>query len=297
MISYGRLFCVMGNYSILFCTETTHSCAAKNATARVRSPCYGIREDAMKRVLADELKYNIRNFRFAAGVLMIIVVALASEHAMFQKIIDANSSPEGPGWFAAYSYCMNSVNTLLFVPIAAAFAGGENAEAELHSRFSLFRCIRAGKREYLLGKAAGLLLSGGLMVFLAMTILLGFCVLRFGRIPPLTEGTYHAAELFCRTGLSFLRLSLNGAFWTLVGGTAAVVTKNRYMAFAVPFILYYDLTVFQERYYQKLFFLSPRYWAASIYYSDGFCICVLLAGTFLMALLLMGAIKRRLEHG
>ena len=54
---------------------------------------------------------------------------------MLQKIINAGGSAEGPGWFVAYTYCMNSVNMLLFVPIAVAFAGGENTEAELHSRF------------------------------------------------------------------------------------------------------------------------------------------------------------------
>lgn len=88
------------------------------------------------------------------------------------------------------------------------------------------------------------------------------------------------AVLVGRTAVSFLRLFLNGAFWALIGGTSAVITKNRYMSYAVPFILYYVLTVFQERYYQKAFFLSPRYWAASIYYNDIFCIAILAVGSF-----------------
>ena len=84
---------------------------------------------------------------------------------MLQKIINAGGSAEGPGWFVAYTYCMNSVNMLLFVPIAVAFAGGENTEAELHSRFFLFSYIRSGRKQYLVGKAAGLLVSGGLTAF------------------------------------------------------------------------------------------------------------------------------------
>jgi hypothetical protein len=102
-----------------------------------------------------------------------------SEHEMLQKIINAGGSAEGPGWFVAYTYCMNSVNMLLFVPIAVAFAGGENTEAELHSRFFLFSYIRSGRKQYLVGKAAGLLVSGGLTAFLAMVFLLVICILRF----------------------------------------------------------------------------------------------------------------------
>lgn len=60
--------------------------------------------------------------------------------------------------------------------------------------------------------------------------------------------------------------------------------------------IYYVLTVFQERYYQKAFFLSPRYWAASIYYNDIFCIAILAVGSFLTALIFMCAIERRLRY-
>ena len=80
-------------------------------------------------------KNNIRSIRFILGYFLIVSATLMSEHEMLQKIINAGGSAEGPGWFVAYTYCMNSVNMLLFVPIAVAFAGGENTEAELHSSF------------------------------------------------------------------------------------------------------------------------------------------------------------------
>ena len=234
----------------------------------------------MRNVLATDIKNNIRSIRFILGIFLIVSATLMSEHEMLQKIINAGGSAEGPGWFVAYTYCMNSVNMLLFVPIAVAFAGGENTEAELHSRFFLFSYIRSGRKQYLVGKAAGLLVSGGLTAFLAMVFLLVICILRFGQYPSLIDGNYEMAVLVGRTAVSFLRLFLNGAFWALIGGTSAVITKNRYMSYAVPFILYYVLTVFQERYYQKAFFLSPRYWAASIYYNDIFCIAILAVGSF-----------------
>ena len=250
----------------------------------------------MRHVLEMDIKNNIRNARFVLGILLIVIVVLISEHEMLQKIADTGGSAEGPGWFVAYTYCMNSINMLLFVPIAVAFAGGENAETELHSRFFLFSYIRSGKMEYLIGKATGLLISGGLTAFLAMALLLVICILRFGQYPPLIDGNYDIAVLILTVSVSFLRLFLNGAFWALIGGLAAVITRNRYMAYAVPFILYYVLTVFQERYYQKKFFLSPRYWAASIYYNEIFCITILAVGTSLTALIFMYAIERRLRY-
>ena len=167
----------------------------------------------MRNVLATDIKNNIRSIRFILGIFLIVSATLMSEHEMLQKIINAGGSAEGPGWFVAYTYCMNSVNMLLFVPIAVAFAGGENTEAELHSRFFLFSYIRSGRKQYLVGKAAGLLVSGGLTAFLAMVFLLVICILRFGQYPSLIDGNYEMAVLVGRTAVSFLRLFLNGAFW------------------------------------------------------------------------------------
>ena len=100
----------------------------------------------MRNVLATDNKNNIRShFVVYLGIFLIVSATLMSEHEMLQKIINAGGSAEGPGWFVAYTYCMNSVNMLLFVPIAVAFAGGENTEAELHSRFFLFSYIRSGR--------------------------------------------------------------------------------------------------------------------------------------------------------
>ena len=104
----------------------------------------------MRNVLATDIKNNIRSIRFILGIFLIVSATLMSEHEMLQKIINAGGSAEGPGWFVAYTYCMNSVNMLLFVPIAVAFAGGENTEAELHSRgFLLGVNTSSGKHKHL----------------------------------------------------------------------------------------------------------------------------------------------------
>lgn len=250
----------------------------------------------MKRIIWTEIKNDIMNFRFLFGTLLIVIVTIVSEGAMLTKLANSYQSAEGPGWFVGYSYCMNGINTLLFIPIAVALPAGENAEAELRSRFFIFSYTRTGKREYLFSKAIGLFASGGFLTFLAMVFLMAVSIIRFGHIPALMPEEVNGLELYSKTLLSFPRIFLNGALWALVGGLASVVSKNRYMAYAVPFVMYYVLTTFQERYYQKLFFLSPRYWATTLYYGDFFCIGILLISSLLIAFLFMLAIKRRLEH-
>ena len=92
----------------------------------------------------------------------------------------------------------------------------------------------------------------------------------------------------------FLCGFLNGAFWALAGSAAAVLTRNHYLGYAVPFILYYVLTVFQERYYDKYYILSPRQWAYPSYFGAGVCVGMLIFLIAAAALLLMKLTERRL---
>ena len=115
----------------------------------------------MRNVLATDIKNNIRSIRFILGIFLIVSATLMSEHEMLQKIINAGGSAEGPGWFVAYTYCMNSVNMLLFVPIAVAFAGGENTEAELHSRDFMGSFKPGGRKPDGERKGPGLFVDAG----------------------------------------------------------------------------------------------------------------------------------------
>lgn len=249
----------------------------------------------MRYMLKAELKNHILNLRFWAGVLLILAAALVSEQTHLQFLLDSGGSREGPGWFLAYSFCSGGEHTLLFVPIAVTFAAGGEAEQELHSRFALFSCVRTGKKQYLAGKAAGLILSGGLMLSVSMLLMLGISVLVFGDIPVLGGGGPAFSTVLLQVLVSFPRGFLNGALWAMAGGFAAIVTRSRYLAYAVPFVLYYVLSVFQERYFRRFLFLNPRYWMAPVYFNDLICILILLALCALTGFLFIQALKRRLD--
>lgn len=250
----------------------------------------------MGHILTSEFKSSVCNLRFICGVLLIFISALIIGQPYAKHLLETGYSPEGIGWLSAYTYCVTAGNALLFIPIAAPLGAGQNAELELRTRFSLFYCSRTGKKPYLFGKVMGAAISGGLMAVISMVLLLAVCFLEVRNMPAAQGHGTGAAGILLSIILSLLRGFLNGALWGLAGSLSAVVTRNRYMAYAVPFIFYYVLTVFQERYYQTLFFLSPRYWAAPGHYGNLLCIGILLACSVIAAFLFMWTGKRRLDH-
>ena len=51
-----------------------------------------------------------------------------------------------------------------------------------------------------------------------------------------------------------------GAFWSLVGMTAAALTNSKHMAYATPFIFFYVLVILSERHFKGIPFLNPKVW-------------------------------------
>lgn len=243
-------------------------------------------------LLAAEGKASLANPGFPAGVLLLTAVFLAAGYPFREYLIESGGSAEGAPYLAVFTYCISSERALLFLPLFVPLAASGNAQAELKSRYGLFLAERTGKKGYLAGKISGAALSGGVMTAVSYALTLLFVSLWCAGIPDLSG---EAAELAAWNLLpDFLCGFLNGALWALVGSAAAVLTRNRYLAYATPFILYYVLTIFQERYYADFYFLSPRQWAFPSYYGSGFCIAALLILCAAVSALLAKSIERRL---
>lgn len=248
----------------------------------------------MKSAVTSEIKYSIYNTKFICGVLLLFLAAVIAGNPYVNQLLDIGSA-EGSGWYASFRYSMSADKFLLLVPIAAPFAAAANAETEFGSRFSIFCRSRIGKKNYLAGKVLGTAVSGGLMVMIASAAAAVFSFARLHRIPGSMEmsGGKLALDLLLCLLIGFL----NGALWAMTGSCAAVMAKNRYLAFAAPFVLYYVLSEFQNRYYRTLFVLSPKYWAAPIYYSPFICIMLLLLMCTVVGAVFVLVMRRRLAHG
>ena len=66
--------------------------------------------------------------------------------------------------------------------------------------------------------------------------------------------SYHMALLE-----NILILCLNGMLYALTGGLVGAITKNRYMAYAAPFIFYYVVSTLAEAYLKNRW-ISPKEW-------------------------------------
>lgn len=250
----------------------------------------------MGNIMKLEMHSCLWNKRFWSGVLLIVCTAVLAPREELKQLLEIGYSPEGPGWYAAFQFYVNDAVTLMFIPLAVPLAAGNEAEEEVRSRFAMFVCTRTGKKEYFVGKLFAMVISGGLMVCAAMLILLTVAGFGYHHVIWMEGIAHDEAAVAWEMLLYFLRGFLNGALWTMAGGAAALVMRNSYMAYAVPFVLCYVLFVFQERYWRNLFFLNPRYWASSLYYSTQVCTGILLVLSVCMAIIFSIAVKRRLEN-
>lgn len=213
----------------------------------------------MKKTIYPDIKNSICNWRLLAGSLVLFLTALLSAQEQTEQLLETGFS-EIPGWLAAFRFFVDHPNTLLMVPIIAPFVFATDAEEDFKSRFILFACGRAGRRKYCQGKILGLMLSGGFSVWGAMALLLIVSCTGFSQITWLNESGQGIFVYYGQFCFYLLCGFFNGALWAVLGSLAALVSRSTYAAYAFPFVLYYVLTVFQERYYRAAFILSPRYW-------------------------------------
>ena len=242
--------------------------------------------------IRTEIRASVFQLRFLTGTILLVMIFLAKAFPYRAWLVESGGSLEGTPWIVVFLYSISSDTALLFLPLTVPLAAAGKAQEELKSRYVLFLTARAGKKRYLAGKIYGAALSGGAMVIAAMVILIAILIPWCADIPDLSApmAMQSVKILFPGMVCGFL----NGAFWALAGSAAAVITRNSYLGYALPFILYYVLTVFQERYYRNLFFLSPRQWAYPSRYGAGVCAGILLVLGAAAALLLGKVMERRM---
>lgn len=243
--------------------------------------------------LGAALRASLWNPGFFCGVLLLTAVFLAAGEPYAEYLIESGGSMEGAAWIAVFAYSVSSEQSLMFLPLVVPLAASAEVQDEIKSRYALFLAGRSGKKSYLADRIIGTACAGGFVSVLAMSAVLLAAAVRCAGIPDLSA----AGEGITAWSLlpDFLCGFLNGALWSLIGSAAAVITRSRYLAYAVPFVLSYVLNVFQERYYPELFFLSPKQWAFPSYYGAGTCIGILIFLGLAVSAVLGRLMERRLS--
>ncbi|MCD8117300.1 MAG: hypothetical protein LUE21_09360 [Oscillospiraceae bacterium] len=121
---------------------------------------------------------------------------------------------------------------------------------------------RTSRRAYLTGKAAGCILSGGLVLVAGIWTAYGLSALALLPMEAAPEEGAAAPGYFMQLAGISGRFFLSGGLWAMVGMALSAGMESRYVAYAAPFILYYVLIILYERYFDWLYVLYPKGWLA-----------------------------------
>lgn len=198
------------------------------------------------------MKELLRDRGFQAAVL-VSFLAMALGFPFYQAKIPLN-----PGSFLEFYQTALEAQTMLFlIPVAAVLSPGAAYVRESSSGFLKLYLTRTSRMEYIRTKTWRIYAGGFLPFFLAGTG--GFLLCFFFLYPLELKGSISWKEI--RSVLEILlRISFTGGILAEFSGIFAVVFRNYYMAYGLPFVIYYMMIILKERYLPKLYAWYPGEW-------------------------------------
>lgn len=159
-----------------------------------------------------------------------------------------------PEFLSGLFYTVTSDLFLMMIPIFAALSFSSVFIDEYSNRSIRYLLCRTTRKKYCISKTLSVAISGAVPVLIGiMTLFFVFLVL----LPQSNNSGRDYSFQYYVFFAELLILILNGAIWAILGAVFSVLTKNKYIAFAAPFIVYYILSVFQSRYYPEYLILNP----------------------------------------
>lgn len=216
----------------------------------------------MKRTIAACVRQAVCSPRFVIGAA---VVAAAVFLAGTDSIITAfrGDGLLSFGWHGQLVADALSSDGLAFIlPIVCTLPYTASYVDDIKTGFLRQFAYRTGSRSYVLGKAAGCVVSGGLAVLAGILLAYGLAAAVFLPMEAAREEEAvrcpHMAEILTLCVTFFL----SGGLWAMVGMALSAAMESRYVAYASPFIFYYILIILQERYLEGVYIIDPRQWMA-----------------------------------
>ena len=214
----------------------------------------------MKHAIRTGIRQSVCSARFWLGAAFIAAVVFLTS---MDGVTEAFRSEE----HLAYGYhgdfilkALEGDGLTVCLPIVCALPYAASFVDDVKTGFLKLYIHRTSQRGYILGKAAGCLVSGGAVIVLGLWLAYGLAAALFGPLEgplaPDTPAPEHAMTLLRNCGLIFL----SGGFWSLFGLAMSAFMASRYIAYAAPFIFYYVLIILCERYFTSLYVVYPKAW-------------------------------------
>lgn len=170
---------------------------------------------------------------------------------------EAGKALEAGSFYRLLKEAYGSQIVLFMLPAAAVLPYGDAYLREEQLGFIRFLILRRTKRAYLQDKLVTVPMGGFLAwCFAGAAVLLLYFLLLFGREargPADWEALGLLAAAALRTGLA-------GGILANVSAALAALTRSVYMAYGLPFVIYYFLVILRERYLEGLYCISPKEW-------------------------------------
>ena len=214
----------------------------------------------MRQTLKTELKHALTTPGFYLGLAGVVFALFCG---CFQGIVTAFRSEEPSVYGFHLNLLLMAMNSDVFrmtLPIWASLPYTASFCDDIKTGFIRLYLHRSSVGQYLLSRFAACLFSGFLLPWLSIFVVGGLLALLTLPLQAAPEAGITLLELQHQVAGAGLSAAFVGTFCAAAGLLFSTLTDSRYIAYASPFVLYYLLIIFHERYCTWLYILYPYSW-------------------------------------
>jgi len=210
------------------------------------------------------LRYDTRrafSFRWLyLGSFCIVILACISRLDVIREVWETVELLE-PGWTMSFVIETLCGEILLFIlPVLSTLPFSSSFIDEWKAGMTRQAVSRIEKRTYLRSKAIVTALSGGFILSVGSLCLLIVSMVVFLPIEQSVTDTVMDNKPVQSYIALFARYFVCGALWAETGLFFSTLFNHRFLAWLSPFMIYYLLIIFHERYFEWCFVLYPKEW-------------------------------------
>jgi len=212
----------------------------------------------MTHTLKTELKHAFTTPGFFIGLAGVVFVLLFASVTAFAEAFRSDT----PSAYGLHSRlllsALGSDAFRMTIPIWTALPYTASFCDDVKSGYIKLYLHRTTVPRYLSSRLTACLFSGALLPLLGSAIAYGLFALLL--LPLQAPPAQTAVSNLSPLAASVCSACFVGAFCSCSGLLAASATGSRYMAYATPFVIYYLLIIFHERYFGAVYVLYPYEW-------------------------------------
>ena len=188
----------------------------------------------MRNTVLSSVRQSVCSARFWLGAVFIAAVLFLTSMDAVTEALRADK-PLAYGYHGDFILkALEGDGLTICLPIVCALPYAASFVDDVKTNFLRLYISRTSFRGYILGRTAGCLVSGGLVIVLGLWLAYGVSAALFtpleGPLDPDAPDPAYTMTLLRNCGLIFL----SGGFWSLFGMTMSAFMASRYIAYAAP---------------------------------------------------------------